>query len=211
MKRTIATLVCVGTLAACRPPVLAHDTGTVRVHVTGDTRNVVIQTRDPSGWVEACRGTCDQRLTAGYYRVSGNNITASKRFKLEGPDDVELAVKSGNAAAHAVAVTLIPLGGASIAVGLNLLLMGALTYSCPDCVAGYANTSMLNAGWTAIGVGAVVMLTGMFMVPWTRTTVIAPTLTDDTMSPRLRDAEQEEAHRSPAPTTVGIPLVHVTF
>jgi len=211
MKTTLTALACATIISVvAQASAQEHEPTAVRVHVTGDVSNVTIEQREGKEWFPVCEGPCDRRLTTGQaYRVSGDGVTASKLFVLEGPDDVQLQVSPGHSGLHLFGVILIPVGAVALELGFDLLVVGALTQLCSDCVSGYANTTTLNVGWTMIGAGAAALIAALVIVPSTRTKVTASSIVSP--APAFVRVRDPEARATPTPAMTGLPIVNVTF
>lgn len=191
-------------------PALAQET--VRVHLATTNDNVVLEARGEGGWIVMCTGTCDRNLPKdAIYRINGEGIQPSKKFALSSGDETQwLDVQTGSAGAHTFGLVTLIMGISGMPIALSLLLTGAVTYACSNCVAGYADTTMLNVGWTIAGVSVLAMIVGGVMTASTRTIV---TTTTDPLATDWRSARalREKNLADALPPIVGVPIFGASF
>jgi hypothetical protein len=143
-----------------------------RVHIDGSP-DVELEAYDYSyEWHPVCAAPCDRRVPLAFgYRIAGPDVQPSKPFALSLQGDAHLTVEAGSHGLHTAGLILTPTGSSAIGIGLVFLLIGAVTYSCSDCINGFADTTLLNWGWALIGGGTAGLIGGIVMLTSSHTDV----------------------------------------
>jgi hypothetical protein len=167
-----------GTAAPATTPLAAPMVGPrARVHITA-SKNVILYRRPAgsSNWVQACASPCNEELPIGdAYRITGNNVAASKEFHLEASPGgtVDVAVDPPSTGGM-VAGGFLAGGGATAAyVGLLMAMVGAAEIdncgnnrggvNCSSRRNDIDNEELRNAGLITLGVGSVLTLAGILI------------------------------------------------
>ena len=137
-------------------------------------------------------------------------------FRLEPAtgEPVQLVVSRASPGLYALGISGIALGAAAIGTGLMLLAVGALEEQCSNCInGGWANTTILNVGWSVVGGGVLGLTIGIVLFTTNRRTTVA-SRTGDVLIPLTPGPERLREARAPAPTlppVLGLPIWGSTF
>jgi hypothetical protein len=134
--------------------------GRTMVHIEGVDSDAFVQMLDANstaGWVEVCKGACDQPLASdALYRIHGAGIRGSAPFRLEG-SRAELHVKTASSAAFVGGLTMSILGGLAFVNGLSLFLFAAIYWNDGLITSStQRDFNIAGAVTTGIGVGLLV-------------------------------------------------------
>ena len=186
------------------------------VHVENGA-GVVVEQQMGWNWVQVCDGSCDRPLlTDAAYRVSGLDIRRSVPFRLEPAtgEPVQLVVSRASPGLHGLGISGIAIGAAAIGTGLMLLAVGAIEEQCSNCInGGWANTTILNVGWSVVGGGVLGLTIGIVLFTTNRRTTVA-SRTGDVLIPLTPGPERLREARAPAPAlppVLGLPIWGGTF
>jgi hypothetical protein len=146
--------------AKAAPSQQAAPAARTMVHVEGVDSDVFVQMLDANrttGWVEVCKGACDQELPSdALYRIRGGGIRGSAPFRLEGAR-ADLHVKTASSTAFVGGLTMAILGGLAVVNGLSFFVLAALYWNDGLITAGTQRDLNIAGGiTTGIGVGLLV-------------------------------------------------------
>ncbi|HEY1954833.1 MAG TPA: hypothetical protein VGH28_04460 [Polyangiaceae bacterium] len=190
------------------PPAEARAT-TTAVHLEGATDDMVVERLDARGteshWTTMCHGACDAALpTAGIYRIDGAGLRTSKSFTLA-EDRASYRVGRGTGLGFAGGLTMVILGGITVANGVGFIVLGAAWQG----VFSNANDYLIG-GIVATGIGLALFITGAIVLKGNLRTTVVPL--DGTAPPRPVPAWREAPPTLGfGPPMIGTPIFGGTF
>jgi len=137
-------------------------TARTMVHVEGVDSDAFVQTLDPrgtTGWVEVCKGTCDQELASdGLYRIRGSGIRGSAPFRVEG-SRANLHVKTASSAGFVGGLVMVIVGGLALVNGISLFALAAV-YRSDGLITSNTQRDFNIAGGVTTGIGVGLLIGG---------------------------------------------------
>ena len=212
-------------IVGATPPAATPNLGAATVHIESDSV-VELQASNDGEWKTVCISPCDRAIAlGGTYRVVGEGMKSSGPFRLHaGPGqhlDLEVTPRSGGLFALGIVGTVV--GGLALAVGLLVIMVGALENTSFGLTGGATNSGGSGteaAGLGIVGVGVLGVVGGIVLIATnTKTRVSQDTGGGGGDSARLIDArlpvwrEVGATHSTPggARPFMGVPILSGTF
>jgi hypothetical protein len=204
---------------------------TAFVHLDADQAIVLESLSDQGGWPHwsaVCTAPCDAELPLRHeYRLAGGDMRPTRPFGLAANpgQHVVLHVSPASKGAFTAGVVLTSVGGAAIAVGLVVLLFGALgaceqTDVFGDCLQSQANTGVETAG-AIVSLAGVGLLIGGIILTVTNARSHETQLVSELVRPALARPEtawlrgplwhDSVKDVSGTPKPIGLPLFSGSF